>query len=106
MPDVNGHIEHLADNDADELGLWMRTLLPVEPAERASDGPRLIGLDECHVDARPPVSGCVVRLEKEHAVVAMDVGLDNEDFGQPRRIDGHRSDPPASESSRRKRYWP
>ena len=77
-PRVDGHVEHLARDHAQELALCVR-VLRVESAQRAALRVRVVVLMERTVDAGGSVFVGVVGLEKEPTAIAMDVRVDQHD---------------------------
>ena len=100
--DVDGDVEDLALDDADQLALRPPDL-QMQAAQRAADRPRMVVLHERAGDAVLAVRVGVIGLDEEAAVVVVDVGLDDE--RRPADRSGRRARQ-RSCSRTRNRYWP
>ena len=77
---VYGNIQHLAAECGHQLSLCDR-ILQVQPAKYALDGTGHIVLDERATDAVLGVAGELIGFEKKAALIAEQLGLDDDDVG-------------------------
>ena len=77
--DINGNIEDFSAGDLDQFTL-RKVELKVETPQYAFAGAGMVVLDERQAEAGIAVSLCLERLQEKTALIAEDLGFDQNDF--------------------------
>jgi hypothetical protein len=81
MPYVDDYIENFSPSHKNQFSLRMLYLV-MQPSKHPSFGTGAVVLYECLFDPKFPITTLLIAFQKESAIIAENVGLDQQDSGQ------------------------